>query len=253
MTDLDDSEHSDPDAAPSARAALNIVLGALVLLAVAYAVHAVFTDAPASLAGGPTDPPGDGGSGLILASTSEAADGAQVVIDCADAVEIVEPFSQVSGATGPVAMAAAARALYVGPEKYNDRWRAKADAGDAEAVAMKKGHPEAEYPGYAKLEFEIAEKVDYRLWIRAFWVDRCGNSVAVCLDDGPPLPIADSNFGRWVWTPLLGINAKPTVFTLNPGKHVITLVNREDDCYLDQILLRDAAAKAPAPTGPMSR
>lgn len=145
-------------------------------------------------------------------------------------------------------------ALYIGPEKFNDTWKEKLDAGQVTRDPAQFGHPDATYPGFARYTFEVPETRDYELWIRAFWVDDCGNSVDLSVDDGPLWSMNDSNVGRWTWRRLETPERTPRRFRLDAGRsHTVVLCNREDDCYLEQLMLRDADAGAPDPVDPRSK
>ena len=246
-----------------ARRSVGGILAAIAALIVLYVVGvAVFggdrtepgTQKAEDPAGAPSDPadpadpadPDEGkGTGLSIVRPGAGAKVARVVLDTAGAVELATPFQVTSAEVGNPKITDEVPMLYVGPEKFNDNWRARVDAGDAEAKALAKGHAEADYPGFAKYDFTVAEAGKYNLWVRAFWVDKCGNSVAVSLDGGPPLAITDSNFGRWLWTALSGMNAKLVELDLAAGPHTLTLINREDDCYIDQVLLQRVGGPAP--------
>lgn len=142
-------------------------------------------------------------------------------------------------------------ALYIGPEKFNDTWKGNLDAGKVTKDDKQFGHPDASIPGFARYTFRVPETGSYALWVRAFWVDDCGNSVGVAVNDGPLFPLTDSNVGRWTWRRLENAERAARPFALDAGRdHTLTLVNREDDCYIDQVMFRVIAPGLPVPTGP---
>ena len=144
--------------------------------------------------------------------------------------------------------------LYVGPEKYNDRWAetAEKEEGHRAAYADFFAHNDSPYPGFAQYAFQAPAAGEYEIWLRVYWVDDCGNSVSLSIDDGPLHVATHSTVGEWMWMRLMTGERRPRLFTLEEGEHRLVLHNREDDCYLDRVLLRDARARAPAPVGPMN-
>lgn len=169
----------------------------------------------------------------------------QVILQAEDAKEVEAPAVVRSG-DGPVLNGASGgKCVYIGPEKWNEKWKNKQVEG-----VYKKGHEEAEHPGYACYRFSVPATGDYVLWLRAFWVDKCANSVAISINGSSPALLPDSNYGRWVWTPFKNIEGELIKIRLEKGKtQSLTICNREDDVYFDQILLRDASEKWPEPTG----
>ncbi len=142
-------------------------------------------------------------------------------------------------------------ALYVGPEKFNDNWKENVAAGKVTRDESSFGHPDAEYPGFARYAFRVPETGAYELWLLKYWVDDCGNSVDVAIDGAPPATLTDMIVGRWAWLRLNNADGSARRFTLDAGRdHALTLANREDDCYLETVLLRDADAGLPDPVAP---
>ncbi len=95
----------------------------------------------------------------------------------------------------------------------------------------------------------------YRLWLRAWWRDGCGNSMAAAVgDSGLALVGNDGTYGVWHWV------AGP-VFRLAPGTCTLALVPREPGARVDQIalvadldfyptgLFSSAGRMRPAPSG----
>lgn len=87
--------------------------------------------------------------------------------------------------------------------------------------------------GHAFIDFEVKEKGDYCLHLRAWWPDACGNSMYVSVDDSKKkVWIEDATVKHWHW-----VKARRKTFLLDKGKHTIKVMNREDGARFDQILL----------------
>jgi hypothetical protein len=158
---------------------------------------------------------------IVLEAEAAAVDGA------------IEPPVQVregvEGASGDAC-------CYIGPEKVNET---------EEIRQYERGYPNAAAPGYARLAFTAPETGNYRVWLRVRWSDDCGDSLDVVVDGrflGTVQGNADKDNPRWMWLPL-GRAQAPITVHLEAGKeHALTLANREDDLWFDQILLVDAEA-----------
>ena len=88
--------------------------------------------------------------------------------------------------------------------------------------------------GHAVYNFEVAEDGEYSLWCRVWWLDRCGNSLTVIIDDGKPFTFGqDGTYKFWHW-----VKNPPKIKQLNlkKGKHKLQVKRREDGIKLDQIL-----------------
>lgn len=96
------------------------------------------------------------------------------------------------------------------------------------------GNPPAVTTGSIAYRFTIAKAGTYYLWCRAWWLDECGNSVGVQVNELPPFTLGDSTFKTWHW-----VKAPPRLKQLNlaAGEHTLMLLNREDGVRIDQILL----------------
>lgn len=85
--------------------------------------------------------------------------------------------------------------------------------------------------GTATYEIVVPKNGEYTLWIRAWWLDSCGNSIAISIDGGPKRIIGnDRTYKRWHW---VKCRAK---LKLEKGKRTLTLANREDGVKIDQLL-----------------
>ncbi len=170
---------------------------------------------------------GAGGNRLLLAATQPK--------------ELEPPVAVRSGGEDVLAGAAGGSACYIGPEKVN---------GKPETAQYKKGHPLAVNPGFAAYEFSVPADDDYALWLRAYWVNDCGNSVSVSLDGSAPRTLSGSTYGRWGWNLFRTGDGEPARIHLTKGQtHRLTICNREDDLYFDQILLLGTDRTWPDPTG----
>jgi hypothetical protein len=156
---------------------------------------------------------------LSLLAGASASAGVGVLIDASKPSSVEEP----------------ARIVRKGEtELPADKFVAGADADDYFEIPQGVGKP-PEVAGSATYEFEVAGKGDYYLWIRAWWLDGCGNSIGVQFDDGPELVLGqDATYKKWHWVKLKGRASK---IELAGGKHALKLANREDGVAIDQILV----------------
>lgn len=106
-------------------------------------------------------------------------------------------------------------------------------------------------PGKAFYEFEVPREDDYYVFLRAQWMDDCGNSVWIRCDEQPYVMVQD-NIGKlsetsykWTWHPVRQEGAVPKVFRLTAGPHTLELNTREDGPKFDKLLV---ATDATAPT-----
>lgn len=89
-------------------------------------------------------------------------------------------------------------------------------------------------PGHAKFVFTVKHPGHYHLWGRAFWLDGCGNSFTMKLDDGDEHTFGnDGTYERWHWIEWRVRNG----LKLDAGKHTLLVKCRESGTLLDQILL----------------
>lgn len=111
---------------------------------------------------------------------------------------------------------------------------ATASGGRYVEVRQGKGNPPEVTGGTASYEFDLAEKGTYRLWCRAWWEDSCGNSLSVILDDQPPFTFGqDGTYKQWHW---VKSSRRQPQLRLEPGRHRLRILNREDGVRIDQIL-----------------
>jgi hypothetical protein len=97
-------------------------------------------------------------------------------------------------------------------------------------------------PGKAVYEFEIPRDDTYYVNVRAKWLDSCGDSVWVTIDDKRFIYIEDSwgklsekNY-KWDWHQLV-VSGQPKGYQLTKGKHTLTLALREHGMWLDKWLI----------------
>lgn len=94
--------------------------------------------------------------------------------------------------------------------------------------------------GKAKYSIELKQGGTYYFWIRAWWIDSCGNSFGVIFDDKPPFTCGqDGTYKKWHW-----VKSKLRL-KLKAGKHDLVLTNREDGARVDQILLTNDKSFVP--------
>lgn len=125
----------------------------------------------------------------------------------------------------------------------------EASGGKCLEVPEGAGKP-PEAGGEAIFRFEIKTGAKFILWIRAWWMDGCGNSLTLILDNGRPFVFGeDGTFKAWHW--VRGMKAD-----LQPGAHELKIQNREDGVKVDQVLftsdqryvpmgIEDVTAKVP--------
>ena len=172
--------------------------------------------------------------------------GNRVLLHSYDAAEIVFPFTKNPPAAEAAANAADGKCLYIGPEKVNE---------SEEIKQYPKGHSKAEHPGFFKIPFKVPADDQYDLWIRAYWVDDCGDSVYVTIKevDGAEQPLAvisGSTHKRWTWNALKDRGSLVLIPLKKDSSYELIFCNREDDLYIDQILLRGYSRRNwPEPTG----
>jgi hypothetical protein len=131
----------------------------------------------------------------------------------------------------PMAIAAASNA----PAEYRDQLVKGASGGLYLQIAQGKGYPPNVTTGMALFTFTVAQDGDYYLWCRTWWLDECGNSFSMSIDDARPFIFGeDSTFKSWHW---VRASLRLKQLTLTKGKHTLTVRNREDGVYLNQILL----------------
>ncbi len=94
---------------------------------------------------------------------------------------------------------------------------------------------------------EVEKPGKYLLWARVNWLDNCGNSFNVAMDNGPAIMLGDYGTTEcWQW---INIRGKDGRFRLSKGKHTLEFRNREDGASLDQILLTTNLDEQAPPQG----
>ena len=96
--------------------------------------------------------------------------------------------------------------------------------------------------GTAEYPFEIEADGQYVVWGRAWWSDKCGNSILVAVDGKQQYDVGDHSsedpvFETWHWMP-------SCVFELSKGPHTLNVMAKEDGIFIDQWAI------APAGTTP---
>ena len=92
--------------------------------------------------------------------------------------------------------------------------------------------PAMEFGG-AVFNFEIANAATCKVWLRVWWDGSCGNTINVKMDDEAKSVTVgnDGTYRTWHWM------EAPRLYKLEPGKHTLTLLNREDGIMFDQLLI----------------
>lgn len=130
------------------------------------------------------------------------------------------------------------------PEKVNKDGDKDKDAKNGKNDEKKKAQ---ELKGKIAFDFEIEETDKYMLWARVKWLDGCGNSFNVVMNDGPMIVLGGGGtYGVWQW---IRIKGKDGEFRLSKGKHTLEFRSREDGTSLDQILLTTNDDKEAQPQG----
>lgn len=212
-----------------------VVILVLLALVAAGGYFAAKNGAPANNNGNNSS---GNGSGFKIVPGSR---GHRILLEAEGVTEIELPFS-LARATGQVAAGASGgKCVYLGPEKVNEK---------PETRKFKRGHPQAKHPGFVRYKFTVPWTGKYALWLRAFWVDDCGDSVLISINDSAPQTISGSTYGRWLWNCFKTGTGEPAWLQLEKGKtYTLTICNREDDLYLDQIMLRSGDRSWPDPLG----
>ena len=128
--------------------------------------------------------------------------------------------------------------------------RQEASGGRCVAVPRDANAADEENPrGTLVLPFQVPADDTYYIHFRVWWRDGCGNSLALSVDGAPPLLLTDSTYERWHWLTLrpdeIGADT-PRPFTLTKGEHTLTVLNREDDVKLDQVVVTSDPSSRPA-------
>ena len=99
---------------------------------------------------------------------------------------------------------------------------------------------DAPLTGQAKASVMVPEAGHYTIWFRVRWTGTCANSFTLSMPGFPDLTIGeDGNFDTWHW-----IKA-PGPFNLKAGETTFTLKQREEDIWVDQVLLTKDASMIP--------
>lgn len=102
-------------------------------------------------------------------------------------------------------------------------------------VPQGKGNPPKVTTGVATVDFAVKQSRAFLLWCRVWWIDECGNSLTVVLDDGRPFVFGqDGTYKTWHW---VRAPVRLKQLNLDAGKHTLKVLNREDGVRIDQILL----------------
>ena len=134
-----------------------------------------------------------------------------IVLTVADGAEVVAPFliHDESGAVGGI------------------------------AAFQPKGSRTDEHTGKVKFTAKSEEAGTYIAWVHAKWRDTCSNSCSLKVADGTDFTVGnDDVFNVWHWVPAFK-------HTFAKGDNPVTISEREDGIFFDQILFTKDAAYVP--------
>ena len=87
--------------------------------------------------------------------------------------------------------------------------------------------------GTVKVTFTVATSGNYIFWGRAKWLDDCGDSFYVQIDEGQKRVFGEHGTeGQWKWFKLTGAK-----FNMSAGTHTLYIHGREDGALLDKVIL----------------
>ncbi len=117
-----------------------------------------------------------------------------------------------------------------GDDPADQKVAAEASGGKFIEIPEGAGDP-PDVAGEAVYEFEITQPGRYRFWGRVWWPNSCGNSFTWILNDDNPFVFGrGGTYESWHWV-------RGMLVTLQPGRHTLRVLNREDGARLDQILI----------------
>jgi len=121
-------------------------------------------------------------------------------------------------------------------EKISVKGRDASDVSGAAYLAIKQGAgdpPGAN--GSAAIKFDVKDAGRYYLWCRVWWLDACGNSLGIHINDAAPFSFGqDRTFKSWHW---VQAPKRLDQLKLSKGIKTLTISHREDGVRIDQILL----------------
>ena len=86
--------------------------------------------------------------------------------------------------------------------------------------------------GQAGYRVNVKTAGTYTLWARTYWLNGCGNSIAVSVNGGPVAVLGeDGTYDKWHW-----VGGKARV-RLKAGANTVVLKNRETGVRVDQFFL----------------
>ncbi len=88
--------------------------------------------------------------------------------------------------------------------------------------------------GSCTLTFNVPADGTYTLWARCRWLDNCGDSFYLKMDNGSKRKFGEIGSERdWRWYKAPTNNT----YTLSAGQHTLVVSGREDGALMDKILL----------------
>ncbi|HYG73747.1 MAG TPA: hypothetical protein VEK08_01840 [Planctomycetota bacterium] len=117
--------------------------------------------------------------------------------------------------------------------------REDASAAGGVSLALPAGGRTKERKGRAVLNLTIPKDGTWQAWARVRWKDSCGNSISLKVADGDERMVGEDNlFGCWHWV-------EAGKHKLSAGKTTVTVIEREDNTALDQLLFTTEPAYQP--------
>ena len=92
--------------------------------------------------------------------------------------------------------------------------------------------------GKADYPFTVERDGTYVVWARAWWLDKCGNSILVSIDGKEQFDSGDRTgedpvFQTWHWVPSCS-------FAIDAGPHTLNVMAKEDGIFVDQWMIAPA-------------
>lgn len=102
-------------------------------------------------------------------------------------------------------------------------------------------------PGKMKYEFELPRDDTFYVFLRAWWLDNCGDSVYFRIDEGDWQTISGdgrNSYPGFEWWACMR-SGEDVAFKLSKGKHALELNVKEDGPRFDKFLVKTDASKPP--------
>lgn len=173
-----------------------------------------------------------------LGNAGHSQDVFRLCFEAEEAEKVVAPFQVVQGAFR---------------DEARPRPRVNSGSGYIEIPDKANGdeHDETKLKGEAVYRVKVPKAGTYVVWLRTWWLDGCGNSCRIAVNDLPPLLVGeDATYKVWEWrfARKAGTDT-PLKLPFKEGVNILRVLNREDGIKVDQILITSDTALRPV--GPM--